>query len=75
MKSILNNSDMQIYSVASFCKAHGICRGHFYNLLSEGLAPKIIKLGRRTLISCEAAAEWRKQMEQRSEQSIKGTQK
>ncbi len=59
-------SEMETYSVETFCKAHGICKGHFYNLLSEGLGPNIIKLGRRTLISKEAAAEWRKKMEQQS---------
>ena len=51
-------------SVAEFCHQHGISRGTFYKLLGEGRAPKAVKIGRRTLISSEAAEEWRRRMEQ-----------
>jgi len=51
-------------SVAEFCHQHGISRGTFYKLLGEGRGPKAIKVGRRTLISIEAAEEWRRRMEQ-----------
>jgi hypothetical protein len=47
------------YSVEEFCQLHGISIGHFYNLLKAGLAPDIMKVGTRTLISEEAAALWR----------------
>jgi excisionase family DNA binding protein len=50
-------------SVAEFCHQHGISRGTFYKLLGEGRGPKAVKIGRRTLISCEAAEEWRRRME------------
>ena len=50
-------------SVAEFCKAHGISCAHFYNLKKRGLAPKTLVLGRRRLVSQEAAAEWRRRME------------
>ena len=50
-------------SVAEFCHQHGISRGTFYKLLNEGRGPKAVKIGRRTLISNEAAAEWRRRME------------
>jgi hypothetical protein len=49
--------------VDGFCREHGISRAHFYNLLRRGDGPAIMKVGRRTLISAEAAAEWRKRME------------
>ena len=49
--------------VDGFCRDHGISRAHFYNLLKRGDGPVIMKVGRRTLISAEAAAEWRKRME------------
>ena len=52
-----------IYSVSDFCHQHGISRGLFYRLLREGRGPRIIKAGRRTLISHEAAEDWRRQME------------
>ncbi len=51
------------YSVAEFCREHGISRGLFYRLLREGRGPRVIKAGRRTLVSCEAAEEWRRRME------------
>jgi len=51
------------YSVAEFCRQHGISRGLFYNLLREGHGPRVIKAGRRTLISSKAAEEWRQRME------------
>ena len=51
------------YSVAEFCREHGISRGLFYNMLREGRGPRVIKAGRRTLISREAAEDWRRRME------------
>ena len=57
-----------MFSVAEFCRAHGISRGTFYRLLGEGLGPKAVKIGRRTLVSVEAAAEWRTRMERETAQ-------
>ncbi len=57
------------YSVQDFCHEHGISRGLFYKLLRQGLGPNIIKVGRRTLISQEAAREWRRRMEYESNPS------
>ena len=54
---------MMMFSVAEFCHAHGISRGTFYKLFGEGRGPKAVKIGRRTLISNEAAEEWRRRME------------
>jgi hypothetical protein len=51
-------------SISAFCKAHGISRGHFYNLRKRGLAPKTPVVGRRRLVSDESAAAWRRLMEQ-----------
>jgi predicted DNA-binding transcriptional regulator AlpA len=51
------------YSVAEFCRQHGISRGLFYTLLRDGRGPRTMKLGSRTLITAEAAAEWRQRME------------
>lgn len=54
---------MKTYSVSDFCREHGISRGLFYNLLRDGRGPRVIKAGRRTLISQEAAEEWRQRLE------------
>jgi predicted DNA-binding transcriptional regulator AlpA len=52
------------HSVAEFCRAHGISRAHFYNLMKRGLAPKTLVVGRRRLVADESAAAWRRSMEQ-----------
>jgi predicted DNA-binding transcriptional regulator AlpA len=55
--------ESQTYSVAAFCAAHGLSRAMLYLLLKDGKAPAVMKIGRRTLVSVEAAATWRKRME------------
>jgi len=55
--------DSKAYSILQFCSAHSISRALFYLLLKDGRAPAVMKVGRRTLISAEAAAAWRKRME------------
>ena len=52
-----------VFDVNAFCEAHKISRSFLYKLIAEGQGPRLMKLGRRTLISAEAAAEWRAQME------------
>jgi len=52
-----------MFSVSDFCHTHGISRGTFYKLLGDGRGPKAVKIGRRTLISSEAAEKWRRRME------------
>jgi predicted site-specific integrase-resolvase len=51
------------YSVREWCKRRGICVATFYNRLKYGDMPKIIKIGRRTIITAEADQEWRGRME------------
>ena len=51
------------FSIQGFCRSHGISRAHYYNLRKIGAAPAVMQVGRRTLISAEAAAEWRRRME------------
>lgn len=54
------------YTIFDFCQSHGISRAYFYLLLREGRAPKTFKLGRRRLVSREAALAWRQRMEAES---------
>ena len=51
------------YSVAEWCQRRGICVATFYNKLKCGDMPKIIKIGRRTIITAEVDEEWRIKME------------
>jgi predicted DNA-binding transcriptional regulator AlpA len=50
-------------SIPEFCKAHGISEGLFYKLKKQGEGPREMKVGVRTLISFESAAEWRRSRE------------
>ena len=50
-------------TVAQFCDDHNIGRTLYYQLEKDGKAPRSMKVGRRRLISAEAAAEWRARME------------
>jgi hypothetical protein len=65
----------QVLSVAEFCSAHRISRAKFYQLLGEGLAPASFFVGRRRLITQEAAGQWRTQMEACSASLRKGVRK
>ena len=50
-------SEKKSFSIKHFCITHGISRATFYNLVKKQLAPRLMKVGKRTLISVEAAAE------------------
>jgi predicted DNA-binding transcriptional regulator AlpA len=50
-------------SIRQFCQAHSISEDFFYKLKRQGEAPRLMKVGARTLISMEAAAEWRRDRE------------
>lgn len=53
----------QAQSVVEFCSTHRISKAHFYNLCKAGIGPRLMKVGRRTLITEAAAADWRRMME------------
>jgi hypothetical protein len=46
-------------SIDDFCRAHGICKRTFHYLQARGVGPETLQIGRRRLISEEAAREWR----------------
>lgn len=50
-------------SVKDFCQSNNISKSMFYKMQREGKGPRVMKVGRRTLISHEAAAAWRKSLE------------
>jgi len=51
------------YSIRQFCAAHDISEDMFFKIQRQGFAPKTMRVGARTLISIEAAAEWRHERE------------
>ena len=60
-------SNQLAMSVADFCTFHSISKPTFYVMIKRGFGPTIMKVGARTLISTEAAAEWRRKMEDGAE--------
>ena len=50
-------------TVPEFCEAHRISRALFYLMLRDGRGPRVMKCGKRTLVSSESAQAWRRQME------------
>ena len=53
----------QTFDIPSFCQAYGIGRSTLYRLWREGAGPVVMRVGRRVLISREAADDWRKRLE------------
>ena len=53
-----------MYSIPKFCESHGISRALFYKLHQQGKAPRICKVGSRSLISTEDAAVWRRGLQE-----------
>lgn len=49
-------------SINEFCESHDISRTQFYSIMKNGIGPEIMKVGKRTLISIEAAEQWRKRL-------------
>jgi hypothetical protein len=58
------------YSIAEFCDAHRISIDHYFKQQREGLGPTVMKVGARTLISFESAAEWRRACEEASKRVV-----
>jgi hypothetical protein len=54
------------YTVSEFCEHFRISHSHFYAQQRLGVGPKTMKIGRRRLISPEAAAEYRQRLEMAS---------
>ena len=51
------------FTIQEFCEQHRISRSFYYELQRKGLGPAEMKVGRRRLISREAALQWRQHME------------
>ena len=55
-------------TVDAFCRLYAIGRSTLYRLIKDNSGPRTMKVGRRTLISIEAADEWRRRMEDAAHQ-------
>lgn len=50
-------------SVTNFCRRHNISRGFLYGAWRRGKGPRFMQAGDRRLISREAGADWRRELE------------
>jgi len=57
-------------NIPEFCRAHGISQALFFKLKKRGEGPREMKVGARTLISFESAAEWRRARETKHAETI-----
>lgn len=57
------------FTIPGFCAEHHISKAFLYKLIKDGKAPRLFKVGRRTLISAEAASDWRALMEAQTNQN------
>jgi hypothetical protein len=51
------------YTIAEFCDAFRISRTFLYELNKRGEGPRLMRVGRRCLISAQAAADWSRERE------------
>jgi hypothetical protein len=52
-----------VYTIATFCAAHHISAAMFFKMQNADQAPRTMRVGRRVLITFEAAHEWRQRCE------------
>jgi hypothetical protein len=57
----VDDSQRLALTIPEFCVTHGISEAFFYKLQRDGLGPRVMAVGRRRLISIEAAKEWREE--------------
>ena len=58
------------YTIQEFCDAHRISRGALYQLWARGQGPRWLNVGKKRLISVEAAAGWRAEREAATDQRV-----
>jgi hypothetical protein len=60
-----NDAGASAMSIARFCRRNEISEPMYYKLQSNGIGPKTIRLGKRTLITVEAERRWRQARERK----------
>lgn len=51
------------FSINEFCARNGISRATFYNLKRAGIAPRVMVVLGRQLVSAQAEADWQRDRE------------
>jgi hypothetical protein len=61
--SSVTATDLDAYSIETFCWRHSISVPQYYKMRKLGLTPVEFRVGTRVLISKESAAAWRRERE------------
>ena len=64
VKAVRGAVPRRAFSITESCLAYNISRSSFYRLRRQGLAPRQIGFGKRTMITVAAAEEWERRLEQ-----------
>jgi hypothetical protein len=56
----MQTDDRDAFTIPEFCRRHGFSQSHYFALAAAGEGPRVMRVGKRVLISREAAADWRK---------------
>jgi hypothetical protein len=59
----MNADEQDAFSIPEFCLRNGISSALFFKLARQGGGPRVMRVGRRTLITKESAAAWRSTLE------------
>jgi hypothetical protein len=51
--------DRDAYRIPEFCRRHSISPSKYFQLAAAGEGPRVMRIGKRVVISREAAADWR----------------
>lgn len=55
--------EREAFTVTEFAQAYRLSRATLYNLWKGGEGPKRMRVGRRVVVSRDAAEQWRRQVE------------
>jgi hypothetical protein len=56
-------TDRAAYTIGEFCDAHRVSRSKLYQLWAAGAGPRFMQIGAKRIITVEAAADFRRDLE------------
>jgi hypothetical protein len=59
----VKDDERDAYRIPEFCARHGFSPAKYFQLAAAGEGPRVMRVGKRVLISREAASEWRRSRE------------
>ena len=59
-------NEFSTLTVREFCERFHVSRSTLYRLTRAGSGPRVLRVGRRTLITADAARDWIKEAERRA---------